>query len=79
MSEEKSKLIQITGLWENKKADGSTYFSGYLGGASIVIFKNGYKTETKHPDWVMYVGESKKRQATTTEPTASPSGGDSPL
>ena len=58
-----SDMIQIGGLWENKDKKDNVYLSGYLGNAKIIIFKNGFKKEQKHPDWIMYIAEGKKREA----------------
>ena len=42
-----SELIQLTGLWLNTKQDGEKYFSGNLGGAKVLIFKNKHKEKDK--------------------------------
>ena len=58
---QKSNLLEITGLWANKSKNGETYYSGYMGKSAILIFKNQYKTEDKHPDLRMFVGEGKRQ------------------
>jgi hypothetical protein len=54
-----SKLVKLTGLWFNKQ---SNTFSGKMGSAQIVIAKNKYKTEDKHPDWVLFVAPPRKKE-----------------
>jgi len=58
---QKSSMLEITGLWANKSKNGDTYYSGYMGKSAILIFKNNYKTEDKHPDLRMFVAEGKKK------------------
>lgn len=63
-------MIEISGLWLNESKDGKTkYLVGYMGSAKILIFKNNYKKEDKHPDWIMYVDakEAKKDEGDETE------------
>lgn len=55
-------MIKLMGLWEKKDQSGNTYFTGSLGGAKVLIFKNKYKTEEKHPDWVVNLDEKKKKE-----------------
>jgi len=57
-----SSMLEITGLWANKSKNGDTYYSGYMGKSAILIFKNNYKTEDKHPDLRMFVAEGKKKE-----------------
>lgn len=54
------KLVNIGGLWVHKDKNGNPYFTGYLGNAKLYIFKNTYKEEDKHPDFVMSVGNKQK-------------------
>jgi len=56
------EMIQLGGLWQNDDKDGQTFFSGYLGNAKLLIFKNGYKKEDKHPDYIMYVAAKEKKE-----------------
>jgi len=66
MENEKSSMLEITGLWANKSKNGDTYYSGYMGKSAILIFKNNYKTEDKHPDLRMFVAEGKNREGGST-------------
>lgn len=49
------QFIKISGLWLNESSKGEKYFSGYLGNARIMIFKNKSKKEDNHPDYNMFV------------------------
>jgi len=56
-------LIEATGLWVNKAKDGSTYYSGYLGGMKLLVFPNRNKEPgSNQPDFRLCVGKNKKRQ-----------------
>ena len=57
-----SEMIQLTGLWLNQSKSGEKYFSGNLGGAKVLIFKNKHKTEEKHPDYQLYIAPKQKPQ-----------------
>jgi hypothetical protein len=56
-------MIQLTGLWENTDKNRNTYYSGNLGNAKLVIFKNTYKKEPKQPDYIIYLDEKEKKDA----------------
>ena len=63
-----SEMIQLTGLWLNQsKTTGEKYFSGNLGGAKVLIFKNKHKTEEKHPDYQLYIAPKQKPQEQSTQ------------
>jgi len=61
--QKKNKLRKIGALWLRKaKNSGDMYMSGVCdmdgdNSIRIVVFKNGYKEETKHPDYVIYIQE----------------------
>ncbi len=64
MTAEKEPMIEIGGIWQNESKDGVVYFSGYLNGAQMLIFKNGYKKEgSREPDYKMYVKKAKPKVA----------------
>ena len=55
-------MIQLCGLWLNTSKEGKSYFSGNIGNARIVIFKNTFKEEgSKEPDYKLYIDEGKKK------------------
>jgi hypothetical protein len=58
---EKSPMLQLGGLWINESLSGKgKYMTGYLGNLKIMVFRNNFKTEDKHPDYVMYLTEKKR-------------------
>ncbi|HAJ79377.1 MAG TPA: hypothetical protein DCO75_06360 [Fibrobacteres bacterium] len=65
-------MIKLGALWKNK--NGKDMFTGNIeiDGKStrLVVFTNGYKTEDKHPDYIIYLKEPKTGEA----PSAAPSG-----
>lgn len=59
------KLEKIGALWLGKSDKGTNYMSGVIQDSEgndirVIVFKNGYKEEDKHPDYVVYL--SKERQ-----------------
>lgn len=60
MSEEKEKSIGA--LWAKQSSKGE-YFTGQLElndeKIKIVVFKNNYKKEDKHPDWKIFLSTPK--------------------
>jgi len=53
----------IGALWEKVSKAGDTYFSGLVdlgnGKTQIVVFKNKYKKEERHPDYKIYISKEK--------------------
>lgn len=58
----KSPMLQKGGLWLNRTKDGEIYFTGYDGNLKLLIFKNKFKENDTHPDYVMYVTEKPRKQ-----------------
>lgn len=56
-----NNLTKLTGIWLNKDKNGKVYMSGNLGGARVVILKNNFKEEDKHPDYNLYVAPFQKK------------------
>lgn len=52
-----SKEDKIGSLWVNKEKG---YMSGTINGERVIIFKNGYKSEEKHPDYIVYKSRPKE-------------------
>jgi len=61
-------LVKATGLWTGKDKNGNPTLSGNLGGARVLIFKNNYKEEEKHPDYIMYFGQNEKKKDEPNDP-----------
>lgn len=55
-----SKLIELTAVWEKKDKNGDIFMTGKLGKMSIIIMKNKFKKDEKHPDWRIFVRESQE-------------------
>ena len=55
-----SDMVKVTGLWENETSRGDKYFSGSIGGAKVLIFKNGYKDKENQPDYILYFANNKR-------------------
>lgn len=57
-------MIEIAALWENvSKKTGEVYFSGYLGGAKLMVFTNKFKKDgDKQPTLKVYVTEKEKKE-----------------
>ena len=71
-----SEMVKVTGLWANKAKDGSTYYSGGLGAARVVILKNTFKREgSKDPDLNLFIAPKAEKGA-ESKPESGP--GDDP-
>jgi len=61
--QKKNKLRKVGALWiRSAKNSGNKYMSGVVdldgdNSIRVVVFKNGYKEEKKHPDYVIYIQE----------------------
>ena len=73
MSDKKSDLIEIGGLWEND-GKGGKYLSGKLGRAKLLVFPNKFKEKDSQPDYRMYVAPAPER-----EDSGNNDGGDDPI
>lgn len=49
----------IGGLWLQKDRNGRHYMTGNIQGTKVVVFKNDFKKEDKHPDYRVYVKEDR--------------------
>ncbi len=60
-----SNLEKVGALWQNTSADGKPYFNLDLSGQKFVVFPNGFKSEEKQPDFLVYerVKEKKSKKA----------------
>lgn len=56
-------LVKLSGIWVNKDKNGQVYMTGYLGNSRIVILRNSFKTEDKHPGYNMYVQNNVKQES----------------
>lgn len=66
----RGKLVKIGALWLKNGANGR-FMSGTMnldednpnGTVKVLVFKNGYKEEAKHPDYVVYVPTEEMEKA----------------
>lgn len=56
-----SDLIKIGALWVKESAKGK-YMQGKFGDANLILFPNRYKKTDNHPDFLVYVAESRKKE-----------------
>ena len=49
-----NKEDKIGALWLKTSAKGAKFMSGEINGVPVVIFKNTFKEEEKHPDYLVY-------------------------
>jgi len=47
-------LEKVGALWQNVSADGAPYFNLVVKDQKYVVFCNGYKSEEKQPDFLVY-------------------------
>ena len=61
-------MEKIGALWIRKTTKGADYFNGSINiqgkEYKIAIFKNGYKKENKHPDYVVNLLEAQQQKPT---------------
>jgi uncharacterized protein (DUF736 family) len=69
---------KIGALWLQKDKNGKTYMSGSVGETKVVIFKNNYKKEDKHPDYIVYEKQGRKEEP-ERHPGDDTQGGDIPF
>lgn len=54
--------VKLTGLWENTTAKGEKYFSGSLGAARLLMFRNSYKEDgDNQPDYNLFLVPKEKK------------------
>lgn len=59
-------LFKITGLWASESKTGEKYLKGTVSLPSgtkldVLIFKNKNKSSDKHPDYLLNIGNFKRR------------------
>jgi uncharacterized protein (DUF736 family) len=48
------KQDRLGALWIKTSKNGIKFLSGKVGDVQVVVFKNGYNKEDKHPDFIVY-------------------------
>ena len=54
-----NKEDRIGSLWVNKEKG---YMNGTINGERVIIFKNGFKQEEKHPDYIVYKSKPQEKK-----------------
>lgn len=56
-------MIKLGALWKPKESgkDGPVLSGSINDSVRIVIFKNGYKKEPNHPDYILYAQENERK------------------
>lgn len=63
------KMIQLCGLWLNESKKGEKFFSGNLGGAKILVFRNSKKQQgSKQPDYYICLDEKQEQAQANGKP-----------
>ena len=56
-----SKMIRLSGLWENTSENGEKYYAGNLGSGKLMMFRNPYSDkDPRQPEWILYLAEKPK-------------------
>jgi hypothetical protein len=63
MTDKNETRIRISGMWQNKTAEGETYFSGSMGDGKLLMFKNKFAEKETDPQWRLYLVPGKKPDA----------------
>jgi len=58
-----TNLEKVGALWQNTSADGKPYFNLALNDQKYVVFSNGYKSEDKQPDFLVYARVKEEKTA----------------
>jgi len=60
-NEEKSPMIELTGLWSHRDQKDQLFLSGPFGGATVFVFKNNYKEKENQPDYRLCVTRNRRK------------------
>lgn len=59
---EKDPMINISGMWAKEDKNGQVYYTGSLGGARLMMFKNNKKQNDNSPDYTLCVTPARKKE-----------------
>jgi hypothetical protein len=55
-------LVKLGALWTGKDKDGQPMLTGTVNSSTrILILKNGFKREEKHPDYLVYLAPADQK------------------
>jgi acyl dehydratase len=55
MTADRKPMVKLAELWERQSAAGRRYFSGFLGGAQLLLFDNGEHPHPTRPGETVHV------------------------
>ena len=55
--EQRGEIIKIGALWSGKTKNGDPCFTGKMGDAQLLVFRNKFKEQPKQPDYIVYVAK----------------------
>jgi hypothetical protein len=61
MSEQKSTLLRLGGLWTNKNRAGGTYLSGRFGRIRVYVFENNNRDGEHSPTHTVCIGTAEEQ------------------
>jgi hypothetical protein len=53
-------VIRLTGLFRSRARDGREFFSGSMGSARLLVFKNTHRRGDRDPELVAYLADNRK-------------------
>jgi hypothetical protein len=77
MSHEHKPSIVLAELWERESKHGNVYYSGFLGGLSVALLRDGERPHPTRPDetivvWKLVASERQPRPAAQKPPASPP-------
>jgi hypothetical protein len=55
MTADRQPMVKLAELWQRTSANGRTYFSGFLGNAQVLLFREGEKPHPTRPEETVIV------------------------
>lgn len=53
----KTTRVKLTGMWQKTGANGVFWSGTSEDGTNFTMYVNGYKTEDKHPEFILYIDQ----------------------
>ncbi len=66
------RMVKLAELWQRESAKGTTYFSGFMGDAQVLLFDGGEREHPKRPGETVRVW---KLMVQERDPSRRPGGG----
>jgi hypothetical protein len=69
MTEQKSNLIRLTGLWKSETKAGEAMLSGSFGPSSkLIVLPNSRKQKESDPDYIAFMAPHEKKDKQVRKP-----------